>query len=154
MTTWFNCLTIDIIGDLGFGEDFGSLDAGALQPRLQSLFTAIKQFTFVKEFLRLPSLLAMMIVTFLSTVMKLRGASVNNVGKDVMVERRAKSEVEIPDMVSYMLEQSGAKDGGYVCPSLTLKFLLTYQSMTHKEVDQAALTFVVAGSETSNPHHF
>ena len=118
MTTLFDCLTIDIIGDLAFGEDFGSLDAGGLQPRLQKLFTAHKQFTFVKEILRLPPMIARTITTVLSAVMTRRGTPVNGVGADVMMKRRAKSEVERPDMVSYMLGQSGAKHGGYVYQSL------------------------------------
>lgn len=94
MTTLFDCLTIDIIGDLAFGEDFGSLDAGGLQPRLQKLFTALKQFTFVKEILRLPPMIARTITTVLSAVMTRRGTPVNGVGADVMMKRRAKSEVE------------------------------------------------------------
>ena len=118
MTTLFDCLTIDIIGDLAFGEDFGSLDAGSLQPRLQKLFTAIKQFTFVKEILRLPSFLAMTITTVLSAAMRRPGTPVNGVGADVMMKRRAKSEVERPDMVSYMLGQGGANGEGCVCRPL------------------------------------
>lgn len=118
MTTWFNCLTIDIIGDLAFGKDFGSLDAGSLQPRLQKLFTTIKQFTFVKEILRLPSLLAKTIITILSAFMMRRGTAVKDVGADVMMNRRAKSDVERPDMVSYLLRQGAAKNRGYVCAAL------------------------------------
>lgn len=115
MTDLFDCLTIDIIGDLAFGEDFGSLDAGSLQPRLQKLFTALKHFTFVKEILRLPSFLAMTITTVLSAAMRRRGTPVNGVGADVMMKRRAKSEVERPDMASYMLGQGGAKGEACVC---------------------------------------
>lgn len=115
MTTLFNCLTMDIIGDLAFSEDFGSLDAGDLQPRLQTLFTTMKQFTFVKEILRLPSLLRMTITTVLSVVMKRRGPAINDLGAAVMVKRRTRSEIGRPDMVSYMLEQAGGKDGGCVC---------------------------------------
>jgi hypothetical protein len=114
MTNLFNCLTIDIIGDLAFSEDFGSLDAGSMQPQLQMLFTKIKQFTFVKEILRLPSFLAKTIVIVLSAVMMRRGAAVEDIGADVMMKRHAKSEVAGPDMVSYMLRKGGVNDGGYV----------------------------------------
>jgi len=103
---------MDIIGDLAFGEDFGSLDAGDLQPRLQTLFTAIKQFTFVKEILRLPSLLRVIITTILSVVMMSRGPAVKDIGTEVMEKRRTKREVDRPDMASYMLKQAGGKDGG------------------------------------------
>lgn len=118
MMTLFNCLTIDIIGDLAFGEDFGSLDAGSLQPRFQMLFTAMKQFTFVREFLRLPSLLVMTITTVLSAVPKRRGPAITDVGADMMVKRRARSESKRPDMISYLLGQGGAKSERYMCPSL------------------------------------
>ena len=114
----FNCLTIDIIGDLAFGEDFGSLHAGSLQPRFQMLFTAMKQFTFVREFLRLPSLLAMTITTVLSAVAKRRGPAITDVGADMMVKRRARSELERPDMIFYLLGQGRAKSEEYVCHSL------------------------------------
>lgn len=113
MTTSFNCLTIDIIGDMAFGEEFGSLDAGRLQPRLQKLFTAMKQFTFVKEILRLPWLLRVSFTTVLSVIMMRRGLAIKDVGADVMVKRRTRSETERPDIVSYLLGQDGAKNGGY-----------------------------------------
>jgi hypothetical protein len=114
MMNLFNCLTIDLIGDLAFSEDFGSLDAGSMQPQLQMLFTKIKQFTFVKEILRLPSFLARTSLIVLSAVMTHRGPTVENVGADVMMKRHAKSEVAGPDMVSYMLRKGGSDDGGYV----------------------------------------
>ena len=109
---------MDIIGDLSFGEDFGSLDAEDLQPRLQMLFTTIKQFTFVKEILRLPSLLAMIFLGVMSAVVKRRGIAIKDVGADVMVKRRNRTDVERPDLVSCMLEHAGTKDAGYLCSAL------------------------------------
>jgi cytochrome P450 len=150
MTTWLNCLTIDIIGDLSFGEDFGSLDAGDLQPRLQMLFKAIKQFTFVKEFLRLPSLLAMTFLGVMSAAVTPRGIAIKDVGADAMAKRRTRPDVERPDMVSYMLAHARTKGAGYLCSTLvTRPVLLTRYRMTPREVDKAALTFMIAGSETS-----
>jgi hypothetical protein len=150
MTTLFNCLTIDLIGDLAFSEDFGSLDAGSMQPQLQMLFTKIKQFTFVKEILRLPSFLARAILIVLSAVMTGRSPAVEDIGAEVMTKRHAKSEVAGPDMMSHILRNGGPKDGGYVCQSFGSRHRhLIHDRMTLKEVEKAALTFVIAGSETS-----
>ena len=138
MTNLFNSLTIDLIGDLAFSEDFGSLDAGTMQPQLQMLFSRIKQFTFVKEILRLPSLLAKATLTVLSAVMKGRSPAVQDVGAEVMMKRHAKSEVAGPDMVSYLLRKGGLKDGGYVCQSFESRLRqLTHGRMTPKELDKA-----------------
>lgn len=52
MRHWFNYATFDIIGDLAFGEPFGCLEQGKLDPRVafmeQGLATASKTY-FVKE---------------------------------------------------------------------------------------------------------
>jgi hypothetical protein len=105
MTTWTSCLTIDLISDLAFSEDFGRLDAGALRPRLQTLFASIKQFTFLKEVLRLPWLLAKIVTAGLSAVMMWCG---------VTAKRRTGSEQAGPDFVSYMLRRVDAKGTGHV----------------------------------------
>jgi hypothetical protein len=114
MITWINCLTIDMIGDLAFSEDFGSLDAGQLRPQLRTLFASIKQFTFLKEFLRLPWLLAKIVVASLSAVMILRGVAVDDLGADVLAKRLTRSEQAGPDFTSYMLRLVDAKPAGYV----------------------------------------
>jgi hypothetical protein len=114
MTTWINCLTIDMIGDLAFSEDFGSLDAGELRPQLRTLFVSIKQFTFLKEFLRLPWLLAKIVTAGLSAVMMWRGVAVDDIGADVLSRRRTRSEQAGPDITSYMLRQVDVKGPGYV----------------------------------------
>jgi cytochrome P450 len=114
MTTWTSCLTIDLISDLAFSEDFGRLDAGALRPRLQTLFASIKQFTFLKEVLRLPWLLAKIVTAGLSAVMMWRGVTVDEVGANVLAKRRTGSEQAGPDFVSYMLRRVDAKGTGHV----------------------------------------
>jgi hypothetical protein len=114
MTRWINCLTVDLIGDLAFSEDFGSLDAGDLRPQLQTLSVSIKQFTFLKEFLRLPWLIAKMMTAGLSAVMMWHSVAVNDIGADVLAKRRTRSEQAGPDFTSYMLRQVDAKAAGYV----------------------------------------
>jgi hypothetical protein len=114
MTTWTNCLTIDLIGDLAFSEDFGSLDAGEVCPQLRTLFASIKQFTFLKEFLRLPWLLAKIVTAGLSAVMMWRGVAADDIGADVLAKRRTRSEQAGQDFISYMLRQPDAKGAGYV----------------------------------------
>lgn len=39
---WYNYTTFDIIGDLAFGEPFGSLEAGEYHPWIAMIFKSIK----------------------------------------------------------------------------------------------------------------
>lgn len=153
MTAWLNFLTIDIIGDLSFSDDLGSLAAGEFDPRLQLIFASIKKSAFVKEVLRLPWLFSKVLITGLTTFMTWRGVSIGDIGADVMVKRRTKLELERPDFVSHMLKKTETKDAEYVCFGLDVRLsLLINDRMTSGEVDIAMTTLVVAGSETSKLH--
>lgn len=100
-TTWVTCLTTDIIGDLAFSANFGGLDHGQLQPGLQTIFSSLKMFTFVKELLRLPLLLAKAVKMLLSVFVLERNGKVADFGVDVATKRRAEN-VQRSDFTSYM----------------------------------------------------
>ena len=52
---WFNCVTFDIIGDLGFGEPFDCLKNGAYHPWVSMIFDAFKMLAFAAASSLLPS---------------------------------------------------------------------------------------------------
>jgi hypothetical protein len=107
--TWINCLTVDIIGDMAFSEDLGSLDAGELQPSLHSMFKTIKIFAFMKEILRLPSILVRILTSFIPSSTQEAGKSVTAFG-DTMRDRRLASTEGKTDFMSY-LTKNGAAEG-------------------------------------------
>lgn len=53
---WYNCCTFDIIGDLSFGEPFGSLRESAMYPWFALVFANIKTTSLIIPFNRLPIL--------------------------------------------------------------------------------------------------
>lgn len=105
MVTWLNCATIDMIGELAFSEDFGSLDAGELRPELQKLFTPIKHFTFFKELFRLPAAVSRIFTAALGAFVFGGGVNVVDVGAEVSAKRKGREEVNRPDFMSYMLRE-------------------------------------------------
>lgn len=106
MVAWLNCVTIDMIGELAFSEDFGNLSAGVLQTRLQKLFTTIKHFAFLKELLRLPKIVSKVVTAVLAAAVLGNRVKIANVGAEVSATRRARKEVGRPDFMSYMLRKS------------------------------------------------
>jgi hypothetical protein len=104
-----NCLTVDIIGEMAFSENLGSLDAGELQPSLQSMFKTIKVFTFMKEILRLPSILVRTVTSFIPSRTREAGKAVSAFG-DTMRDRRLASTEGKADFMSYMIK-NGAVEG-------------------------------------------
>jgi hypothetical protein len=94
---------------MAFGENLGSLDAGELQPSLQSMFKTIKVFTFMKEILRLPSILVRTVTSFIPSRTREAGKAVSAFG-DTMRDRRLASNEGKTDFMSYMIKH-GAVEG-------------------------------------------
>lgn len=110
-TAWINCLTVDIIGDMAFSEDLGSLDAGELQPALQTMFETIKAFTYMKEILRLPSILVRVLTRLIPTRTREAGKVVSSFG-NLMRDRRLASIEGKQDFTSYMMKNGAAEGKG------------------------------------------
>jgi hypothetical protein len=110
-TAWITYLTVDIIGDVAFSENLGSLDAGELQPSLRAMFGVLKAFTFIKEILRLPSF-------FVQAAMKLSPSRAQEAGKgvsdfgNIMRDRRLASTEGKTDFMTYMLNDSAVEGKG------------------------------------------
>ena len=109
-TKWINYLTVDIIGDMAFSENLGSLDAGELQPSLQAMFRVIKVFAFMKEILRLPSIFVQIATSLFPRRTLHAGKVVDEFGNSMRDRRLASSTEGRADFMSYML-RDGAVEG-------------------------------------------
>ncbi|KAJ3577291.1 hypothetical protein NPX13_g3277 [Xylaria arbuscula] len=129
---WVNFLTTDVIGDLSFGQSFGGLDTGKLHPWLDALFTTLKTFTFIREILRLPSPIVKAALACIPRKMMDHQKAAISFGAEA-ARRRLAQHTGRPDFMSYMLkDDSGGR-----------------KMMSQTELEMAAITFIVAGSETT-----
>jgi hypothetical protein len=90
---------------MAFSENLGSLDAGELHPALQTIFSTIKVFAFMKEILRLPSILVRIMTSCIPSRTQEAGKSVTAFG-NTMRDRRLASTEGKTDFMSYL-----TKDG-------------------------------------------
>ena len=56
LTTWFNLLTFDIIGELAFGESFGGLQNGKMHSWVAVVLSSLGQFSWSDTLTRFPLL--------------------------------------------------------------------------------------------------
>ena len=107
---WVNFLTTDLIGDLSFSESFGGLDTGALHPWLQSTFTTLKAFTFIREILLLPSWMTNAAMACIPKHMLEHQRSAVAFGAEA-AQRRISRGSDQPDFLSYILKHSSTGKG-------------------------------------------
>jgi len=110
-TAWVNYLTVDIIGDMAFSQNLGSLDAGELHPPLQAMIGMLKTFTFMKEILRLPSIFVRAATSLLPSRAQEAGKNVSAFG-NTMRDRRLASAEGKADFMSYMLKDAAVEGKG------------------------------------------
>ncbi|OJJ66144.1 hypothetical protein ASPBRDRAFT_666479 [Aspergillus brasiliensis CBS 101740] len=129
LTHWLNLLTTDIIGELTFGKAFGGLEDGELHPWLNQLFWVFKTSSFIREINRWSTLVTKAL--FYCTPRKVfqRQHAVTLFCQEARA-RRVQLGTGRPDFMSEMLENA------------------ENQRMTQSEVDLAAMTLTIAGSET------
>ncbi|KAI1078319.1 isotrichodermin C-15 hydroxylase [Whalleya microplaca] len=127
---WLTVLTTDIIGDLAFGESFGGLDNGVLHPWFENVFWMIKYTVVSAEMLNLPSWVFQAAIRLLPRKMREKVEEADAFAEDKL-RRRVAMGTDRPDLMSYALK---GKDQG---------------AISDGEITQAALTFIMAGSETT-----
>ena len=129
---WYNYVTFDLIGDLGFGEPFGCLDSEGYHPWMALIFTSLKaatQFATLRFYPPFDSLLQAMIP-----------ASVKKMADDHWqlavdkLDRRLKLEKDRPDLISPIQKRNreAPQDG-----------------LDLGEIQATASLIIVAGSETT-----
>lgn len=104
---WFNYLTFDIFGDLGFGESFDCLQKSQIHPWIAFIFDHVKAAAFLVMTGYYPPLKYLL--------MKCVPASLKKVQQDHFqqivdkVERRLNWEHERPDIMSYVMQETKGK---------------------------------------------
>jgi len=96
---------------MAFSENLGSLDAGELQPSLQSMFRTIKIFACMKEILRLPSILVRILTSLIPSRTRKAGENVSAFGNTMRDRRLAWNEAK-PDFMSYMTKHEEVEGKG------------------------------------------
>lgn len=146
---WFNYLTTDIIGELAFGESFGGLEKNEMHPWLENLFGSLKIYSFFRELSRYPSWMAYITIALISPRRQLVHSK-NAIGFGAeQAQKRIKRGTERPDFMSYLLRHTGER--GSVLRHLTnLEFTLTpFFRLSEAEIAVSSITWIIAGSETS-----
>ncbi|KAF7588251.1 hypothetical protein BBP40_005973 [Aspergillus hancockii] len=130
MVSWFNFTTFDIIGDMAFGEPFGSLQQSSYHSWVAYIFGNIKVGTYNNVLTRFPG--ASYILSLVVPA-KLRSQKKSH---EEMTKSRVQARLwkpnDRPDFFSNILKHSGTEKG-----------------FSDSELATNASTLVIAGSETT-----
>ena len=132
ISDWYQFVTFDIIGDLVFGESFGSLEKSMYHPWIKTFFSGLKVGSIMTSFSYFP-------------VLRLLGRCIPSYIKNILniplyrhfqysiehVNRRIARETERPDIMKFVLENNH-KEG-----------------LTKDELDTQMQLLIFAGSETT-----
>ncbi|KAK3385593.1 cytochrome P450 [Podospora didyma] len=130
MTAWYNWTTFDIIGDLAFGEAFGSLERAKYDPWVKAINTnfRVQTLVFASKFLGLSDLV-LVVARAIGTLIGRKDDHVKRTGD--MLRRRMALDVERPDLIEGLLKK---KDEW---------------SIDFGRLHMNAAVLIVAGSETT-----
>lgn len=127
---WLNFYFFDVIGDLAFGESFKCLEDCQYEDWMSSMNGVIKAHYFIISVRHYPMLYRLLMRLMPKSIKKQQEDHHNRAaGK---VERRLKSTVDRPDIVSQMLQSKDGKTG-----------------LTMNELLENSKLFIIAGSETT-----
>ncbi|KAG9529486.1 benzoate 4-monooxygenase cytochrome P450, partial [Aureobasidium melanogenum] len=129
LVSWYNFATFDIIGDLAFGEPFGSLETSNLHPWVQMLFDGIKGGALMRCSRYWPSLSKVLYSLVSRKLMAKRNAHQSLSSEKV--QRRLELGSERVDFTTYILRHNDEK------------------GMTPWEIEVNASLLIIAGSETT-----
>ncbi|KAK4938717.1 hypothetical protein LTR10_020900 [Elasticomyces elasticus] len=129
MVSWYNFTTFDIIGDLAFGEAFGSLEKSALHPWIQMIFEGIKAGTWLRCARYWP--LLSKLLSWLIPKELIRKRDDHQALATQKVQKRLQQNVDRKDFTSYILRHNDEK------------------GMSVREIEVNANLLIIAGSETT-----
>uniref|UniRef100_A0A8H7N3W4 Cytochrome P450 n=1 Tax=Bionectria ochroleuca TaxID=29856 RepID=A0A8H7N3W4_BIOOC len=130
MVKWYNFTTFDLIGDLAFGEPFGSLESGGYHPWVAMIFDIVKMTSRLYILKRIPGLISL---TPLFIPWKLLKDAQHHYE---LCERTAAKRIETgntdrEDFMSYMLRHNDEK------------------GISTPEILETSKAVILAGSETT-----
>ncbi|QSZ32535.1 hypothetical protein DSL72_002113 [Monilinia vaccinii-corymbosi] len=127
---WYNCATFDLLGDLAFGEPFGSMETGDLHPWTKLLFSIFEADTYLTEALKYP--IIGNIACFLFPALMQAKIQKHWKLSQEKAYRRIDTPRDKPDFVSYILKYNDTEKG-----------------MSREEIGANASILILAGSETT-----
>lgn len=131
MAQWFNFVTFDIIGDLGFGESFHCVENGEYHEWVEGVIKYMKMRTILQAIGSFPVLTGLLLAMTPRSLKKKR-TQMYRWSAD-RVEKRIATKTDRPDFYTPILSQSEEK------------------ALTDAELREAGLVLIIAGSETVSP---
>ncbi|KAB8337298.1 hypothetical protein FH972_021599 [Carpinus fangiana] len=128
MVKWYNYTTLDIIGDLAFGDNLGCLDSDTLHPWIASIFYSLQALAYVLVALQF------MPQWFLAAIIPKSTQDDNNahMGRTITkVKQRLKLQTDRADFLQYIQRHNDEK------------------GMNEKEIISNSSILILAGSETT-----
>ena len=132
LVRWYNYCTFDIIGDLGLGQSFGSLENIEYHPWMSNIFEGVKKVNTLIVVLAIPLVQVIMSCALMLYPKALEGQQVHREYTRDAVRKRLASKTEKKDFMSYISRPEN--EGG----------------LTVDEIDANAELIVLAGSETTS----
>jgi cytochrome P450 len=129
---WYNYVTFDLIGDLGFGEPFGCLESEGYHPWMSLIFNSLKaatQFATLRFYPPFDTMLQLMIPTSVKKMADEHWQLVVD-----KLDRRLNLEKDRPDLISPVQKRNREAPG---------------DGLELGELQATASLIIVAGSETT-----
>ncbi|KAI0199683.1 cytochrome P450 [Astrocystis sublimbata] len=100
---WFNFITFDIFGDLGFGESFNCLHDSRYHPWIALLFNSVKAASFIVATRFYPLLQSILLRCIPPSLKKVQQRHFQQIADKV--DRRLNFELERPDIMDHVIKR-------------------------------------------------
>ncbi|XXH00551.1 hypothetical protein Hte_006899 [Hypoxylon texense] len=138
---WFNFVTFDIFGDLGFGESFDCLQNSRYHPWIALLFNSVKAASFVAAARFYPWVEFLLMKCIPPSLRKMQQAHYQQIVDKV--QRRLNYEQERPDIMSYVAVGDEVNGLSIDETNVTFMVLTTAGSETTATVLGGTLNYLV-----------